>query len=60
MAGLGENCLTAAPECQTHRLSGGSHAVRVTFGRADGVGNLHWVSVFVRSSFWDAHYVSSA
>jgi len=32
-AGLGENCLPAAPECQTRRISGGvhggSHAVRV-------------------------------
>ena len=36
MADLGENLISAAPECQSRRLSGcsrgGSHAVKVSFG----------------------------
>jgi len=64
MACLGGNYPTATPECQTRRISGrargGSHAVRVSFLGADNVENLQRISVLVRRSTWENHYVSSA
>ncbi len=58
-AGLGEIAMLVAPECKTRRISGcahgGRHGMRVKFGGADNGGNLHWISVLVRSSFWEIY-----